>query len=185
MNQNARKILIFALFALSLLPVGLLVPYYQGIYSALKQYHVHGLVFCWLGSYVLANFCTPGFMQGVENKKEYESRGPLEIVTLYLSVMVITFVVLGVIIFCALVRWLVNILFGSFLRLAEGSYIGAAVDPFLFIKTGDPPRNESMETLYCLSFISCDRVWSRAISVEITQPKPGHCSSQQVKTMQH
>jgi|GEM_PF-3258308 len=111
MHQNARKILIFALFALSLLPVGLLVPYYQGIYSALKQYHVHGLVFCWLGSYVLANFCTPGFMQGVENKKEYESRGPLEIVTLYLSVMVITFVVLGVIIFVLwCVGWLIYFL---------------------------------------------------------------------------
>ena len=99
MNQNARRILVFALFALSLLPVGLLIPYYSGIYAALKQYHVHGLVFCWLGSYVLANFCTPGFMQGVENKREYENRGPLEIITLYVSVMMITFVALAVIIF--------------------------------------------------------------------------------------
>ena len=99
MNQNARRILIFALFVLSFLPVGLLIPYYQGIYSILKQYHVHGLGLCWLGSYVLANLCTPGFMQGAENKREYEKRQPLEIVTLYLSVMMITFLALVAIVF--------------------------------------------------------------------------------------
>ena len=99
MDQNARRILIFALFALSFLPVGLLIPYYQGIYLALKQYHVHGLGLCWLGSYVLANVCAPGFMQGVENKREYENRGPLEIVNLYLSVMMITFLALSAIVF--------------------------------------------------------------------------------------
>ncbi len=99
MNKNARRILIFALFVVSLLPVGLFIPYYKGIYLALQQYHVHGLALCWLGSYVLANLCAPGFMQGAEDKIKYENRGAKEIATLYLSVMMITFFVLVVIMF--------------------------------------------------------------------------------------
>ncbi|NEQ46842.1 MAG: hypothetical protein F6K00_26185 [Leptolyngbya sp. SIOISBB] len=99
MNPTVRRGLIFVLLGLSLLPVGLLIPYYSGIYSALEQYHVQGLGVCWLGSYVLANLCAPGFMSGSESRSEYEKRGPLAIITLYLSVMMITFLALVVVSF--------------------------------------------------------------------------------------
>ena len=119
MNKTARRFLIFTLFALSILPVGLLFPYYQGIYAALKPYHVEGIGIGSLGSYVLANLCAPGFMQGAESKAEYENSGPGAIATLYLSVMMITFVALAaatVILWC--IGWLLFFieLFLSYLK---------------------------------------------------------------------
>jgi hypothetical protein len=103
MKPTARRQLIFVLFVLSLSPVGLLIPHYASIYSALKPYHVEGIGIGCLASYVLANFCAPGLMPGAGSKTEYENSGPREIATLYLSVMAITFaalVVTTVILWC-------------------------------------------------------------------------------------
>ena len=120
MHQKKRKILIFTLLVLSLMPIALFILHYPGIYGTLKQYHVHGLGVCWLGSYVLANLCAPGFMQGATSKDEYESSGPREIMTLYMSVMMITFVVLMVISFAlSCVGWLMYFLDAFFDSLKE------------------------------------------------------------------
>ena len=97
MNPTARRLLIFALWVLLLLPVGLLIPHYSAIYSALERYHLEGMGIGWLGAYVLANLCAPGFMQGASSKTEYENSGPRTIATLYLSVMSITFVALAIV----------------------------------------------------------------------------------------
>ncbi len=105
MQPTARRSLIFGLFALALLPVVLLVPYYADIYAALEPYHVEGVAIGWLGSYVLANLCAPGFMQGAGSKTEYENSGPRTIATLYLSVMMITFGALAVVV---VVLWILG-----------------------------------------------------------------------------
>ena len=95
MHPIARRLFIFALLALALLPAGLLVPYYSGIYAALEPYHVEGIAIGWLGSYVLANLCAPGFMVAA-GKNEYDQSGPRTLATLYLSVMMIIFGALAV-----------------------------------------------------------------------------------------
>lgn len=130
MRSNARRLLVFVLFALSLLPLGVLIPPYIKIYSILEQYHVEGLVLCWLIAYGLANLCAPGFMQGGISKTEYENSGPREIIRLYLSVMMITFVALVVVFFglwCVgwflyfvevVFAWFFYLIFGNLLLIA-------------------------------------------------------------------
>lgn len=136
MNHIARKILILTIFLILSSPIVWLVPYYESVYSTLERYYLHGLGVSWVGAYVLANLCSPYFMQGAGNKTDYENSKPFEIVTLYLSVMMITFFALGVIfsgLWCLgwilefikiFVYWLVNSLVNS---IVEGLF-GSAFD---------------------------------------------------------
>ena len=107
MNKIARRFLILGLLVLSLAPVVYFIPYYTSIYNVLEKYHVEGIGVGWLGFYVIANLCTPWFMQGAGQKNDYENSGAIEITKLYFSVMMITFTasaIVTVVLWC--IGWL-------------------------------------------------------------------------------
>lgn len=99
MHPNARKVVILLLVLFLLLPVIWIIPYCPKLYAFLSQYYLAGLATSWLGAYVLAILCTPGFAQGSMSPQEYRNSSIKDMVALHLSVMTITFVSLVVIIF--------------------------------------------------------------------------------------